>query len=560
MTGLECGAVLAKSVGTISEVGSASAVAGSGLSAGGMSEMSGVCSAEALSNAEAGVTSVLGDGAQQFLNSCRNLIAHQAAGEIGGDNESLSIMARAAAVYACGELNADKTKITADAQRFDSAEGIREGVNEAIARLGAEVEKHFEKGMGSKIAKAMAYSALIEINKMSGNGEAQLLVGPMVNNALETAFCALSNLFRNPQLSETMVDAKVEQPEDFSTELKNNLAPVMTSNLQQLEVADVVNSESIKEWVINKFLGQIDRATLDPKAQELYDVWKNVDMKFLQKCADDVSKVFKLHKLPVERCGSDLFYHCTGRTSSPYDDFYGGNPDFVKEFITAIADMHPEIRMPDKAEIFTKLIYAHEAGHYMFSQSPLEFPRAVEELACDFMTKAYAIKASSIDGAQMPIEVVNDMLKCFFEAFNKPNNDIHARVFDDEGKLIYPSCYERSELPGKVLDMYVGVFKDFAPDHFLPGSTSFSIERVGVFAAQRMGIDLVFNPDTGVLDVKDSKSVADKSGDFNKNCNIDEGAQSFIDKMKAWAEETIGSLAKNKGTWLALAQYIRKYV
>jgi hypothetical protein len=33
-----------------------------------------------------------------------------------------------------------------------------------------------------------------------------------------------------------------------------------------------------------------------------------------------------------------------------------------------------------------------------------------------------------------------------------------------------------------------------------------------------------------------------------------------MDKMKAWAEETIGSFAKNKGTWLALAQYIRKYV
>lgn len=523
------------------EVAGSTSVSGAGLASVSVSDISGICGINSIKEAQKGLAAIFPNTFNCIQNYCQNLIVHQTAGEIGSDNEITSLMSRAAAVYACGELKASPEKISDDARNFDSGDWGKE-VEDAVNKL----SKH--ENVTQDMAKAMAYSAFVEVNKISGNGDAQLAIG--------TALNALNNAFNNPELAEI----QVEQTEDltiFKKFLDNNAE---VSNFPHKKLTDVIDSECLRDNVFNSFR-HIDRNALSSKEQELYDLVTNVDMSFLEECADDVNQVFKLPLLPMTKCDGN-FFHCQGETRSPFDDYYGGDPEFVKEFITKIADMHPEIPMLEKAKIFTRLIYAHEASHYMFSQCAVKFPRAVEELACDIMTRAYAIK-SDIASA----DVTNDILTAFYMNFNNPYQTDDMRVFVD-GMWKYPATIERCQIPEETLGKFVGTFRDFAPNGFLPGNDSFNIAKVGLYAAKCMNLDLVFKPDLNSFEV--AGPISETGVKFSE-LTVQQSEQkiwvedtsSFIEEkiqeLKDWAKKTLANTARNKGFLLALARYIQHY-
>ena len=523
------------------EVAGSTSVSGAGLASVSVSDISGICGINSIKEAQKGLSAIFPNTFNCIQNYCQNLIVHQTAGEIGSDNEITSLMSRAAAVYACGELKASPEKISVDARNFDTGNFGKE-VEEAVNKL----SKH--ENITQDMAKAMAYSAFVEVNKISGNGDAQLAVG--------TALNALNNAFNNPDLTETQIDSS-EDLSEFKKFLDNDMK---VSNLPHKRLNEVIDAESLRDNVLNSFR-QIDRDELSPREQELFDLYKNVDMDFLQECADNVNDVFKLPQLPMTKCDGN-FFHCQGETRSPFDDFYGGDPEFVKEFIVKIADMHPEISMLEKAKIFTCLIYAHEASHYMFSQCAVKFPRAVEELACDIMTRAYAIK-SNIASA----DVTNDILAAFYKNFNNQYQADDMRVFVD-GIWKYPSTIERCQIPEETLGKFVGTFRDFAPNGFLPGNDSFNIAKVGLYAAKCMNLDLIFKPNLNTFEV--AGPISETGINFSELALQQseskiwvEDTSSFIEKkmqeLKDWAKSTLANTARNKAFLIALARYIQHY-
>ena len=409
---------------------------------------------------------------KEALEQVTRMSICQVAGQLGQDNEALSLASRAVAAYACSALNFSPEKIKADAQKFDDLTG-KENSSSEFKPEPSEIDlfdriKNAVNTLGNTIkdfplAKAMAYAGIMEAAKYTGN-EAAIFVAPHVLDGFGGAYEKLTkdtgksfNEFYNENAVSTLYG--VNDLEHIKQSIDNNI-------FQYLQKPEFL--QQLPETIRN------DIATLS-----------NMDaMPELQNISNEVCAFFNLKTLPVFH--ADLINPRELSNNAAFIDWPGigwdhfaADPKLFMNF--AIATAKPGISIEKIFHDFAKLVFAHEVCHYIFSKLPVKYPRAIEEYCCDAMSGIYAAKNG----------ISTDSIKAFHGALA---GNLELRGFNDNGEWMYPATMERWQAID-LLENYDGPINSLVLPHFAQ------------IAAQNMNVKMEYNAYTQSYEIVDKVSA-----------------------------------------------------
>ncbi len=276
-------------------------------------------------------------------------------------------------------------------------------------------------------------------------------------------------------------------PENEATWVyKTNSANIMAINASKDTLSEI--ESSINEKFVQPIKDGDGFNNFNQQEKEILDAVEKIDINYLQKRMDVVSQKLRIPTLALKN--SAVLWPKDGKNNAFFVDYpgrfydhYAADPELFQDFAAQVARLGLPI---EKAiEHFVDLILAHEAGHFIFSQCAVKFPRAVEEYCCDMMSGIYAGEAG----------IPTDLAKLFHASLEE--GDGCARVFDDKTKeWLYPSTNERLQAID-LLNNYP--FNDFIKigDEYNPTKINFNPMYLGFLAANNLNVELQLDKDSG---------------------------------------------------------------